>query len=206
MLYLFVILVMFTNTHRLSADDRATQLIDAISSVEKANNAIKETGTIEKPCTNCLKQDFDKSYFMSSKDLVIDTPFYMSEKKPYIVHLKRNKDTPSKIKVKFKNGHRECGKIVAYTSPYSGSLNFDCLFYTTIYEEQILEFNFSELGIFTENEDQVIELKFFKENLDRAKYSIDVNALNGKELSIKKDKKLFNNGLNLKFSEAKKNE
>lgn len=180
-----------------------TPMIEAVQAVRDANRQLNKVGGIENPCLNCIEKSYSKIYNLDKDEVVLDTPFYTKENTPYSIKIVRNSNSPKKVKLKFKNGHRVCGKMIAYSNPYNGALGIDCLFYITDYEEQVIDINFSELKKLNADESEGYEISFSKSNIDQSKYSIDINSLGNKEISFSKDNKFFDRGINLKAVEAK---
>lgn len=177
------------------------QLIEAIETVSGADEQVKTVGIIENVCENCRKEDADKTYKMIEDEITLDTPYFKKSNSPYLIHLIRTDKTPKKVRLKFKNGERVCGKLVAYTNPYSKSLGVDCLFYITQYREEVIDLNLKSLSPLNSDEEQKLEIKLSKPNIDRNKYEIELNSKSGKTIVVDKDNKFFSDGVNFKLTE-----
>jgi hypothetical protein len=176
-------------------------LIEAVETVSGVDDQLKSVGIIENVCDNCRKEEADKTYKINEDEIILDTPYFKKDKAPYIIHLVRTDKTPNKVRLKFKNGEKVCGKIIAYTNPYSKALGVDCLFYVTQYREEIIDLNLKSLSKLNSGEEQRLEIKISKPNIDRTKYEIELNSLNGKTIVVEKDKKFFLDGVNFKLTE-----
>jgi hypothetical protein len=178
-------------------------LIDAVRSVKEAADTVKKTGVIETTCISCVKDSPDKSYQLEKESFELDTPYYLKENKPYVIHLKRTKETPNKVRLTFKNGHRVCGKMTAYTLPMTGAFEVACMFYVTQFEEETFDLNFKSLPKLKDGETQILELKLSKENVEKSKYNVELNSLTGNPVIVEKDSKFWGDGFNFKLVELK---
>jgi hypothetical protein len=184
--------------------DEASKMIDAVKAVDGASAVVLETGTIKSECPLCKFETPKKSYELNSNKIELETPYYIKNNDPYIIHLKRNANSPAKITLKFKNGRKVCGKVVAYTLPINGAFEFGCLFYMTQYEEEEFDLNFKNLPPLAKNEEQVLEIRLSKSNVEKSDYQVDLNSLTGNPVKVEKDKKFWGDGINFKFTEIKK--
>lgn len=179
------------------------ELLEAARTAQEMSGAIKSTGIIESTCTSCLKDLADKTYLLDKDKIVLDTPYYMKPKAPYVIHLKRTKDSPTKINLKFKNGHRVCGKMTAYTIPVTGNFEVACLIYITQYEEEEFDINLKDLPPLKDGVIETLEIKLSKDNIDKSKYNVDLNYLSNQTIIIDKDEKFWGSGYNFKLTGLK---
>lgn len=128
-------------------------------------------------------------------------PYYLKDKEPYIIYLKRTAKTPASVDIKFKNGHRYCGKSYVGPNPWlpNGPLIIDCLVYLTRYEDQEISLNMKNLRKLAEGEEEVIEVRLTKKDPNASAYSMAVKNLSDVSTKGELDKKFFGGGYNVSF-------
>lgn len=173
------------------------ELVDTLGILEKE---VKNSGVIDPGCPNCVKIiEPNEKLSLTSKNTELERLWYRKDNQPFIVHLKRTKDSPLKTTIKYKNGHSECGKMMIGTNPWiaNGPLVMGCIFTITVYEENEIDLDLRKFPLPEGNEEQIIELKFVKPDLSRSSYTLDATVLKGPDAKIKKSKKFWSEGFDL---------
>ncbi len=182
------------------APENYSEMINAINDVQ---NDLKKSGTIDPGCTNCIKTvEPDKRVELKNKEEALDRAFNYKNNVPYVIHLKRTKETPTKVSLKFKNGHTECGKMFVGANPLSpnGSLVVGCIINITVFEDYEIDLNLKKLPALAEGEEQIIELKLTKPKVENSYFLLEADVVKGPSTSVEKDKKFWGSGYNLVFS------
>lgn len=178
-------------------------LTEAVKNVTHLEKKLDGPGTIAADCSSCKTIEPDKKLDLKNKEEDLGAPWFKKNNVPYIIHFKRTKDTPQKLTVKFKNSHTVCAKMFVGANPYNGALMVDCLFRTTVYEDEELELNFKKLPPPSDGEEQIIEVKLVKPEIGNTFYTLESEVLKGPAAKTIKDKKFWGYGYNLDYSEVK---
>lgn len=163
-----------------ATEGEGEQLLDAAKSSLTIANDIKDVGIIKPDCQACTPTSKFSVFNLDKKEIDIGHPYYIKDKGPYIVHLKRNKNSPTKAYLKLKNGHAECGRT--YIGPVStmpgANWTVECFFEITVYEDEEIVLDLKNFPITTDDE-QVIAVKFHKKDPRRSKYTVDLEVIQG---------------------------
>jgi hypothetical protein len=199
-----LITVSLYTTGLLALDTSMAQYSEMINSLNSLQRDSKNVGTIEPGCLNCQKSvEPDKRAELNSKNIDLDRPLIYKDNTPFVIHLKRTKDSPLKTTLKFKNGHTECAKMFVGTNPWisNGPLVVGCAYSHTVYVDHEIDLDLNKLPRPMDNEEQIIELKITKPNIQNSYYSLDAEVLKGPGASVKKSKKFWGEGYNVELSE-----
>ncbi len=182
-----------------------SEVVNGLMAVE---GEVKKSGIVDTGCVGCsVLINPDRVVILDNKE--IDLKYISPSKKniPYIIHLKRSKDSPKNIVLKFKNPHTECAKMFIGANSFypSGPLVIGCAYNISVYEDNELELDFKKFPFpkdtSSNDQDQIIELKISKPNTINSYYSLDAEVIKGASGSIKKSKKFWSNGFDLDFVE-----
>ena len=202
--YMSFILISFTLfSASLFARDRSigefSEMIENLKMIQKESKAL---GTIPPNCFNCQKIEVvNKVVEINSIEIdLAELPIYKSET-PFIVQLKRTKDSPPETSIKFKNGSSECQKLYVGAAGYGGGLQLNCMYSKTVYANHKIDIDLRKFPLPKENEEQIIELKMIKPDAEESFYTLDVSVINGPAATIKNDKKFWGNGYNVSLKE-----
>ena len=189
------------------AIDDYTDMVDSLKQVQKN---VKDVGLIPPTCPSCAVDAApDMKVDMAQKEIDLARPSIYKDNTPFIIHLKRTKDSPLKVTLKFKNGHEECAKMYIGTNPFlpNGPLIAGCLMKMTTYNDDEIDLNLKKYPLPKDGEDQIIEVKITKPDVRKSFYALDVEAVKGPASIVKsKGKKFWSEGYNVDLAEVDHNE
>lgn len=177
-------------------------ILDGVKEATAVNETLKTVGKTEERCPGCAETPPKETLALESEEVSLKyPPYYMNGKDPYVIYLKRTAKTPTSVDVKFKNGHRYCGKSYVGPNPWlpNGPLIIDCMIYLTRYEEQVISLNLKKLRKLEEGEEEIIEVRLSKKDPNASKYTMAVKNLNDISVKEELDKKFFGGGYNVSF-------
>ncbi len=193
------------NSSLRAASEPTGDYSEMLNTMNSVQGEVKKSGVIEDVCTNCFKLvEPHKKIELSNKEVDLDQLPLMKDNEPYIIHVKRTKDSPLKATLKFKNGHSECGKMYVGTNPWNprGDLMIGCLYTHTVFEDHEIDLNLKKLPLPVGDEEQIIEIKITKPNVQNSYYSLDADIVKGPSAKVSKDKKFWNSGYNVDIQAA----
>lgn len=168
-----------------------------IKELGKLNSDVQEVGTLKSDCLSCIEKSVDQKISLDSETIDLGRPLFPADNRPYTVYLKRTSSSPAKIDLKLKNGHRYCEKTII--TSFGGGMGVDCILYLYNYEDEELSLNLKNLPKLKEGEEEVIELKLTKPDINNAKYKVEVKNLSQSSARESVDKKFFGSGFNVSF-------
>ena len=83
----------------------------------------------------------------------------------------------------------------------NGPLVIGCAYTHTVYADHEIDLDLNKLPKPMDNEEQIIELKITKPNVQNSYYSLDAEVLKGPSSNIKKSKKFWGDGYNVELIE-----
>lgn len=189
------------------AEDESAQvnhdLLSGIKEVEAVNSEVKKAGVLPPKCPGCADKEPDLKATLDKKEVDIGNPYYRRDNEPYVVYLKRTSETPAKVDLKFKNGYRYCERMFVGANPLSGALMMDCMLYLHRYEDEEISLNLKNLPKLKPGEEELIEIKFTKKDINTSKYTIEVKHFGENSQTEEIDKKFFGAGYNVNFKAKK---
>lgn len=195
---LFSLLMTWSVTPLKAADEKvAREMFQDIKELEKLNSDVQGVGTLKSDCLSCIEKSVDKKISLDNESIDLGRPLFPGDNKPYTVYLKRTSSSPAKIDLKLKNGHRYCEKTII--TSFGGGMGIDCLLYLYNYEDEELSLNLKNLPKLKEGEEEIIELKLTKPDINNAKYKVEVKNLSQSSARESVDKKFFGSGFNVSF-------
>jgi hypothetical protein len=179
-----------------------SDLIGTLKTVEKEG---KTTGLIKADCLNCENpknlKDSELSFELNNKEIDLEKLRIYKDNTPYIIHLKRTKNSPLEVVLKIKNGYVKCEKM-AITSLAPAAL--DCVYSTTVLVDHKIDLNLKKLPPPSENEEQIIELIFSKPDAEARFYSLDARVQDNASSKAKITKKVLGRGYKIELSDSTK--
>jgi hypothetical protein len=195
---LFFLLMTWGVTHVKAADEKAArEMFQDIKELEKLNSDVREVGTLKSDCLSCIEKSVDQKISLDKETIDLGRPLFPADNKAYTIFLKRTSSSPAKIDLKLKNGHRYCEKTII--TSFGGGLGVDCILYLYNYEDEELSLNLKNLPKLKEGEEEIIELKLIKPDINNAKYKVEVKNLSQSSARESVDKKFFGSGFNVSF-------
>lgn len=188
-----------------AAEEAPNDYAEMINSINGAQGEVKKAGVVDPGCVNCVKTiEPNKKIELKNKVEDLETPFIYKDNTPYIIHVKRTKDSPLKATLKFRNGHSECANMFIGSNPWnpSGPLVIGCAYTHTVYEDHEIDLNMKNLPKPAEGEEQIIEIRITKPKVENSYYAFDAEVIKGPSTKVEKDKKFWGSGFNLDFSSS----
>jgi hypothetical protein len=175
-------------------------LLRAVESMNGLEKNVNASTTIKADCTTCNAIGPDRKLELSGSKLDLDALFIYKNNVPYVIHLKRTKNTPPTVTIRIKNGHSECAKMYYGTNPFNGSFVIECMARRTVYLEQALDLNLKKLPSPVDDEEQIIEIKITKSNVEDENYKLEAEFIKGPVSEASIDKKFWSSGYNISFT------
>lgn len=195
---LFFLLMTWGVTPVKAADEKAArEIFQDMKELEKLNSDVREVGTLKSDCLSCIEKSVDQTIDLDKETIDLGRPLFPADNKAYTVFLKRTSSSPAKIDLKLKNGHRYCEKTII--TSFGGGMGVDCILYLYNYEDEELSLNLKNLPKLKEGEEEIIELKLIKPDINNAKYKVEVKNLSQSSARESVDKKFFGSGFNVSF-------
>lgn len=179
------------------------EMVDTLQNVQ---TEMKKTGAVEGVCVGCVKLiEPDKKIDLNAKEIELKHLSIYKDNTPYLIHVKRTKDSPLTSSIKFKNGHTECAKMFAESSPWNpnGPLIIGCAFTMTVYEDHEIDLDLKKLPLPKDGEEQIIEIKITKPKVRNSYYSVDAQVLKGPSAKAESGKMFWGYGWNVDIVESK---
>lgn len=195
----FILLGFLGVNSAFAEEDVGRDLISGIKEVETLNSEVKKAGVVPEKCPGCAEKEPNLRVALDKKSVDIGNPYYKRDNEPYIVYVKRTSETPAKVDLTFKNGYRYCEKVYYGSNPFNGALIVDCLLYLHRYEEAEVSLNLKNLPKLKPGEEEIIEIKFAKPDINASKFKIEVKHLSDTPMKEDIDKKFFGDGYNVSF-------
>lgn len=190
-----VIFSSFLSLYTFSADNRESiELLEAAQDAVDLSKALSLVGTVGLSCSYCPDREAHQKIVANKKEIIIKNPYYLKGNEPYVLRLIRNRQTPQKLKLKFKNGHRVCLK---------DNWAMSCLIEGYEQIDNDIEIDFTELPLSKENESEIVEIKFIKSNPKKYKYSVSAEILKDQAPKAKVSSYFFGEGYDVKFTQEK---
>ncbi len=180
------------------------EMIKNLHDVSTINQEVKAAGTLPAKCPGCAEKEPDLKVTLDKKSVDLGRPFYRRDNEPYVVFIKRTSETPAKVDLPFKNNYRTCAKTYFGSNPYNGSIIIDCLMYMTQYVDEEISLNLKNLPKLKAGEEDLIEVKFYKSDINSDKYRIEVKHFGEPSSKEEIDKKFWGSGYNVGFKESQK--
>lgn len=148
------------------ADDsvnRFEELKDTVHKVDVLNEAKHGPNGINYDCQNCMTEtELNSALKLDKEEVLLDKTLFTKGKDDNEFIIERNKDTPDKVTIKFKERYKSCQKTIAHKNPLSGQIGFSCLFSISEYREEEIEIDFSDRKL--EGDSEVIKVRLVKLN------------------------------------------
>src|SRR6218665_3527534 len=110
----FFLINMTWSVTPVSASDEkgAQEIFQGMKEVSKINDQVQKVGTITPDCLSCIEKPASLKIGLEKDVHDLGMPLFTADDVPYTVVLKRTSNSPAKINLKFKNGHRYCEKPI----------------------------------------------------------------------------------------------
>ena len=175
------------------------QILQDFRELGKINQELKKVGVVKEDCLSCLEEKSpDLKVSLDKSPLDLGKPLFVEDDKAYVVYLKRTSNSPLKIDLKFKNGYRYCEKTLV--GAMAGGLVMGCLLYMTNYIDEKISLNLKSLPKLKAGEEETIELKLTKPDINNPKYTVNAASLTDSAVKGSVDKKVFGDGFTVNFT------
>ena len=182
----------FAGSHNF---EEYTELVDSLKSV---HSNVKTVGVIPTPCLSCQALiEPNKKVDLVGEKVDLGQIDIIKRNTPFLFQLKRTKDTPEKIVLKYMNRYEVCDKLFIDTisNLASGPLTLGCAITKIVYSPHEIILDLSKYPKPAGNEAQILELKFTKEDYTQSDYDIDLTAVKGPPSKLlRKKERFFGNG------------
>jgi hypothetical protein len=138
------------------------EIKSAVDKVKLLNKA-KEgpNNSINYDCQDCIKDtDISTAVALDKEEVSIDRVMFMKGKRDNRLVIKRDKNTPEKVTIKYKERYRSCKKYVTFKNPLSGDIGFQCMIPSSSYTEDSITIDFSDRKL--EGDSEYIEIELVK--------------------------------------------
>lgn len=170
------------------------ELLQDMKAIGKINDHVQKVGTVKEDCLSCIEANTSvKKVELDKSTVDLGKPLFAADDVPFVIYLKRTSSSPAKIDLKLKNSYRYCEKTLI------SAMGTGCLLYLYKDIDEELSLNLKSLPKLKSGEEEIIELKLTKENVDNPKYKLEVKNLSNSAAQGKVDSKFFSDGFNLDF-------
>ena len=143
--------------------ESAEKIKDVIDQVKILKDA-KEgpNNSINYECHDCIKEtEISKAVLLDGEEVSIgERTMFLKGKSDNRIVIKRDKNTPEKVTVKFRERYRSCNKYITFRNPLSGDIGFNCLISSSEYKDDSISIDFSDHKL--EGESEYIEIELVK--------------------------------------------
>lgn len=182
----------------MAADEKgAREILQDMKELGTMNEHVQKVGTLKPDCLSCIEKSPDQKVSLDKESIDLGRPLFPADDAPYTVLLKRTSTSPAKINLKLKNGYRYCEKPII--GSLGGGLSMGCVLYLYNYEDEELSLNLKNLPKLKAGEEEIIEVKLTKPDINNSKYKIEVKNLSVGPARAEIDKKFFGTGFNVGF-------
>lgn len=180
----------------VNADEHkaSQELLQDMKAIGKINEHVQKVGTVKEDCLSCIEEKTAvKKVALDSSTVDLGRPLFAEDDVPVVIYLKRTSSSPAKIDLKLKNSYRYCEKTLI------SGMATGCLLYLYKDIDEELSLNLKSLPKLGAGEEETIEIKLTKSNVDNPKYKLEVKNLSNSAAQGKVDSKFFSDGFNLDF-------
>ena len=159
---LIIALITFsTLAYGESSEEKFEELKNTVHKVDILNEAKTGPNKIDYECQQCLTElEVEGAVSLDSEEVELERTMFSGGKRDNEFVIRRTKDSPDQVTVKFKERYRSCKKTVAHSNPLSGQIGFSCLISTTEYREDSITLDFSDRKL--EGESEVVKVRLVK--------------------------------------------
>ena len=148
-------------TYAENSEERFEELKDTIQKVDILNEAKSGPNKIEYECQQCITElEINDAINLDGEEVEMERTMFSGGSKDNEFIIRRTKDSPDTVTIKFKERYRSCKKTVAHSNPLSGQIGFSCLISTTEYREDSITLDFSDRKL--EGDSEVIKVRLVK--------------------------------------------
>jgi len=179
-------------------------LKEAVQALKDINKSAEIVNPAEKYCIICNTETPMKKWELSNLDFDLSKIAIYESKKPYVIRLIRNAQSPKKIAINYENGQDECIRESIGINPYTKNFEYHgCMLKMMRFRKEVMEIDLSTLRPLQNDETEIIDIVLSKK--DARKYPIDVLVERpmGEKIQFKTGKKFFSDGINVNLFEPK---
>lgn len=180
----------------VNADENkdSQKLLQDMKALGKINEHVQKVGTVKEECLSCIEEKSSvKKVALDKSTVDLGKPLWAADDVPHVIYLKRTSSSPAKIDLKLKNSYRYCEKTLI------SGMGTGCLLYLYKDIDEELSLNLKNLPKLKAGEEEIIELKLTKPNVDNPKYALEVKNLSNSAARGSADSKFFGDGFNVDF-------
>lgn len=160
LLSLFTVLVIFANP-AMASESEFQEIKDTVDKVEVLREIVKGPNDINYDCHACIKEtEIQNALVLDSDEVSLSKVMFHLGKDDNTFVIKRDKNTPDKVTIKFDEKFRKCEKTVAFQNPLSGQIGFGCLFHSSKNREDSITIDLSDRPL--QGDSEYIEVKLVK--------------------------------------------
>lgn len=179
-------------------DSEASQeILQDFRKIGKINEHVQNVGTVKKDCLSCIDKASVQKVALDKSSVNLGKPLFEQDDAPVVIYLKRTSHTPDKVNLKFKNSYRYCEKTLI--GGMAGGLAMGCLLYMYNDIDEEVALNLKSLPKLSVGQEEIIELKLTKSDVNNPKYSLKVKNLSNSAVRERVDEKFFGDGYNVDF-------
>lgn len=178
----------------IASDEKGAQeIFRDMKELSKMNEQVQKVGIINPECLSCIEKPTALKVELDKDSVDLGKPLFPADDVPYTMILKRTSKSPAKINLKLKNGYRYCEK------PIVTAYGVGCVLHLYNYEDEELSLNLKNLPKLKDGEEEMIEVKLTKPDINNARYSVEVKNLSVSSARESVDRKFFGSGFNVGF-------
>lgn len=173
------------------------EILQGLREVGKMNEHVQNAGSVKQDCLSCIDKAAVQKVVLDKSSVNLGKPLFEQDDSPVVIYLKRTSSTPDKVNLKFKNSYRYCEKTLI--GGMAGGLAMGCLLYLNNDIDEEIALNLKSLPKLIAGQEEIIELKLTKSDVNNPKYSLKVKNLSNSAARENVDEKFFGDGYNVAF-------
>ncbi len=164
---------------------------EGVNTLEFVRKALERTGRVPANCVECDGAAKSKVTLLKDSEQKLEEIIFINSYDPAQSILKRDKNTPKKVKLVFRNPEGQscyAGTNIFEINQKTNQVITGCGATQTHFVERVLEIDFSKLPVLKDNEEEFFELKIAKVDVREEPFTIEISQIGDHHLTVKVEK------------------
>ncbi|GEM_PF-3737799 len=151
--YIFTFLLLCNLSYGGSSEKSFEEIKDTVQKVDALSVVKSGPVGMNYDCQQCISEmELVGALPLESEEVSLERVLFSKGTKDNTFIIKRNKNSPNKVTVKFKEKIRVCKKTIAHKNPLSGDIGFSCLRSSYELRDESIEIDFSDRELTKDSE------------------------------------------------------